>query len=141
MCVLIDSGASDSALLSGECKYIPTGEAVKSQNGHAIRAAGRHRIANEGQTGITFACQERTLRALNCYVADMRKTVGSVSEFADAGRNVVLSNKEVYIEDEQAERIKLRQSNGMWYMHCWRVPHAIATDPNKLAARFERQGR
>ena len=49
ICVLVDPGASASAIPAGECPDVPTIEIDKPRAGHVYEAAGRHRITNAGE--------------------------------------------------------------------------------------------
>ena len=138
--VRIDSGASDSVLPTRECPDTTLEETARSAFGYACEAAGGHRSINEGQRNITFFSQDGDLNTMDFQVADVNKPLGSVAELVDAGHKVVFEKAGAYIQNEQGRRTRLRRSNGMWYMDCWRIPHAIASSPCQLEQLFARQG-
>ena len=138
--VCLDPGAPDSVIRTRECKDIFVGETARSKSGYAYEEAGGRKIVNEGQKSLTLMSQDGDMNAMGFQVVDVNGPFGFVAEFVDAGYRIVFERNGAYIENSHGWRTRLRRSNGMWYLDCWRIPHRIASDPEELKQRFARQG-
>ena len=138
--VLIDPGASGSAIPTGECNDIPLEDINRSRLGYAYEVAGGHRIINEGQRNMTRMSQDGDLNNMEFQVVGANKPFLSVIEFVDAGHRIVLESGGAYIENEKGRRSRLTRSNGMWYFVCWRIPRKIAVPKNSISLLQGRAG-
>ena len=153
-----DSGAGDT--VGPEDKYpdYPLEESPGSRRGLHYVAAGGNKIKNKGQKRVLILTREKQLRWVTVQIAQVKKTLASVSKSNDNGFDVVYSKKASYMEEmESKQRTALRRDRGVFVLDAWIVPYemikkgfVIYTDENgkkrrtklnKLESSFARPAR
>ena len=123
-----DSGAGDTVGPEEEFPDYPTVPSPGSKKGLHYVAAGGTKIKNTGQKRVLIFTKERQLRWCTVQIAQVKKTLASVSKNNDYGFEVRYSNsKGSYMEHEKTgEKTMLRRERGVFVLDAWVVPYKMA---------------
>ena len=103
-------------------------ESPGSRRGLHYVAAGGNKIRNKGQKRVLIMTREKQLRWVTVQIAQVKKTLASVSKSNDNGFDVVYSKRKCgsYMEDiESKQRTALRRDKGVFVLDAWVVPYAM----------------
>ena len=89
--VVVDSGASASAMPETWRSHAPTTPTKESEQGECFRAANGNKIYNQGQKIVTMTTQEGTHRDMRFTICDGSKALVSVSQMCRSGNKVVFN--------------------------------------------------
>ena len=120
----IDSGAIDTCIPTHVAKAFPIKETMFSKLGINYQAANGTEIKNHGERMLKGFTEGWQTINLCTQVADVRTTLGSVSQMVKAGNRVVFSpsgNK--IINEHTGLEIPIRDSNGSYEVDLW-IPKA-----------------
>ena len=122
-----DSGAGDTVGPESEFPEYPTEPSPGSRRGLHYVAAGGAKLRNKGQKRVLIITAEKQLRWVTIQMADVNKTLCSVSKNNDHGFKVVYDKSESYMQDVKTkEKTNLRRQRGVFVLDCWVVPYAMA---------------
>ena len=112
-----DSCAGDTVGPEDEYPDYPPEESPGSIRGLHYVAAGGNKIKNKGQKKVLILTKEKQLRWVTVQIAQVKKTLASVSKSNDHGFDVIYSKKGSYMEDmESKRRTSLRRERGVFVL-------------------------
>ena len=138
MDITIDSGACDTVIPTGECSWIPIVDGPLSLEGSEYEVANGEGIPNLGERRcIAMTEGGGSVKEIHWQVADVHKTLLSLSKLADMGFDSHLSKNGGYLIDTvTGEQIPMRRKGNVYTMKMW----VKAKPPTETAGPFGRRG-
>ena len=142
----VDSGAAESVVPSRSLMTVETTVGEKSRNGVEYESACGTTIPNEGEKKCLISTNDSpTEKMAVLQVANIGKSLLSVSKMIDKGNTVVFSPAGSYIyNDISKEYTALRRKGNLYVMDAWVravKSDASAASPAPAAPVFSRPGR
>ena len=122
--VKIDSGAIDTVMPPSVARYFNTVQTEMSQKGPGFRAANGSPIKHFGQKTLRGIGDQFQPLNMTAQVADVKTTLGSVSQMLRAGSIVHFETGNCYIEDARAGRRTKVEKGGTFEVGSW-VPAKV----------------
>jgi len=117
----VDSGACDTVMSQDECKHIDVVSSEKSRAGFQYEVANGQEIPNQGERRCEVMTENsRFQKQIHFQVADVHKTLLSVTKCADMGFMCVLGKTGGYLEDTiTGEKIPVRRKGNLYVIKMW----------------------
>ena len=121
-----DSGAGDTVGPEDDYPDYPLEPSPGSHRGLHYVAAGGNKIKNKGQKRVLILTKEKQLRWVTVQIAQVKKTLASVSKSNDNGFDVVYSKNASYMEEMSTkQQTALRRDRGVFVLDAWIVPYEM----------------
>lgn len=131
--ITVDSGAAISAMPVGLLPNVPIDQPPENKH---YRAANGTKIKDQGGKRIVFKTDEGGLNSMQFRLADVTKTLASVSRMCKKGNRVIFDDDGSFIENkESGKRLAMKEENGVYV-----IDVMVKNLVNKKQQVFARQG-